>query len=355
MVASADLEVIEVVRRRDLHGAGALLGVGVVVADDRDAAADQRQDRVLADQVPEPLVLGMHRDRGVAQHRLGPRGGDDDGLVGALDRIADVPEMSLHLDLLHLEVGDRGEQLRVPVDQPLVLVDQALVVEIDEDLQHRARQPLVHRETLARPVARGAEPLELVDDDAARFCLPGPHLLEELVAAYRTPVSFLALHHLALDHHLGRDAGVVGAGLPQHVAPAHALEAAQHVLQRIVERMPHVQGARHVRRRDHDAIGLGGAPFRAAGAERLRALPRGRDAGLDLGRLVAIVDHHRSRCSRARKPSGALRVNVALGAHSVGARPRSLTLAHPCSPSAHAWPEWGRGVTTWGARPQGRL
>ena len=70
------------------------------------------------------------------------------------------------------------------------------------------------------------------------------------------------LHQLALDHHLGGDAGMVGAGLPQHVAAAHALEAAQHVLQRVVERVAHVQRARHVRRRDHDGKGLGIAPLR---------------------------------------------------------------------------------------------
>ena len=70
----------------------------------------------------------MHRDAGVAQHRLGPRRRDDDerGPSLALDRIAEVPELALDLDLLDLEVGDRGLQLRVPVDQALVLVDQAL-------------------------------------------------------------------------------------------------------------------------------------------------------------------------------------------------------------------------------------
>ena len=63
----------------------------------------------------------------------------------------------------------------------------------------------------------------------------------------------LPLHQLALDHHLGGDAGVVGAGLPQHVLAAHALEAAQDVLQRVVERMAHVQRAGDVGRRDDDA------------------------------------------------------------------------------------------------------
>jgi len=42
----------------------------------------------------------------------------------------------------------------------------------------------------------------------------------------------LALHHLALDHHLGRDAGwSVRAATARRAA--HSLEAAQHVLQRV--------------------------------------------------------------------------------------------------------------------------
>ncbi len=39
IVALADLEVVEVVRRRDLHRARALLGIGVLVGDDRDLSA----------------------------------------------------------------------------------------------------------------------------------------------------------------------------------------------------------------------------------------------------------------------------------------------------------------------------
>src|SRR5581483_11766206 len=44
-----------------------------------------------------------------------------------------------------------------------------------------------------------------------------------------------------LDHRLRRDPGMVGARLPQHVAPAHALETAENVLQGIVERVAHMQ------------------------------------------------------------------------------------------------------------------
>ena len=255
----ADLEIVEVMRRRDLDRARAFFGIGIFVGDDRNAAADQRQDHVLADQMRVAFVVRMHRDRGVAEHGLGPRGGDHDegrGIVGieglAFQRIAQIPEAALDLDLLHLEIGNRGQQLRVPVHQPLVFVDQPLAMQLDEHLDDGARQALVHGEAFARPVAGGAEPLQLVDDDAAALGLPLPDPFEEFGAAHLAPARLLPFHQLPLDHHLGRDAGVIGAGLPQHVAAAHPLEAAQDVLQGVVERVPHVQRARHVRRRDHD-------------------------------------------------------------------------------------------------------
>ena len=48
VVAPPDLEVVEVVGGRDLDRAGALLRIGILVGDDRDAPADQRQDRACA-------------------------------------------------------------------------------------------------------------------------------------------------------------------------------------------------------------------------------------------------------------------------------------------------------------------
>ena len=298
VMAFADLEVVEVVRRRDLDRARSLLGIGVVVADDRNPAPDQRQDHMLADQVPDAFVVRMDRNGGVAEHRLGPRRRHDDerrGIVGteclALDRIAQIPEIALDLDLLHFEIGDRGEQFRVPVDQPLVLVDQAFAVQFDEHLHDGARQSLVHREAFARPVAGGAEALQLVDDDAAALRLPLPDAFEEFGAADVAAAGLLPLHQLPLDHHLGGDAGVIGAGLPQHVAAAHPLETAENVLQRIVERVAHVQRARHVRRRDHDGERRGVLPLRAAGLERAALLPDPGHAAFDIGGLVVFLDH----------------------------------------------------------------
>jgi hypothetical protein len=82
---------------------------------------------------------------------------------------------------------------------------------------------------------------------------------------------------------------VVRARLPEHVAAAHALEAAQDVLERVVEGVPHVERARHVRRRDHDREGLGVSPLRPPGPERAFGVPGLRDARLQGGGIEDLV------------------------------------------------------------------
>ena len=149
-VAAPDLEVVEVVPRGDLDRARALLRIGILVADDRQAPADQRQDRVLADQVPVAGVFGVDRDAGVSEHGLRPGGRNRDVAPGiGLDRVADVPEMAIDLLRVDLQVRDGRLQLAVPIDQALVLVDQAVAIEIDEHLAHGRGQAFVHGEALA--------------------------------------------------------------------------------------------------------------------------------------------------------------------------------------------------------------
>ena len=114
-VPPPDLEIIEVMRGRDLDGAAAHLGIGIVVGDDRNEPADQRQPHRLSHEIGVARVIRMNRDAGIAEHRLGARGCDHDesrGIVRAeglaLDRVAQIPEAAPDLDLLHLEIGDCG-------------------------------------------------------------------------------------------------------------------------------------------------------------------------------------------------------------------------------------------------------
>ena len=198
------------------------------------------------------LVVGIDRDRDVAQHRLGARRRDDDVAATADARVADLPDRSLLLVVLDFEVGDGRAERRVPVDEALAAIDEAVVEQPDERFQHRGGKPGVHREALARPVARRAEPSHLVRDRRAGGFLPRPHALGELLPAELAARLALRLQ-LLLDDDLRGDAGVVGAELPQRVVAPHPVVADQHVHQRLLERVAHVQRPRDVRRRKLDA------------------------------------------------------------------------------------------------------
>src|SRR5205823_8669516 len=123
---------------------------------------------------------------------------------------------------LDLEVANRGLEPRVPVHQALVAVDQPPLVEFDEDMGDGALIALVHREALVLPVARCAEAAQLAGDRSARLRLPFPDMLEERLAPDLGALEPLALE-VALDDHLGRDPGMIGATHPQSVLASHPL------------------------------------------------------------------------------------------------------------------------------------
>ena len=156
---------------------------------------------------------------------------------------------------LHLEVREGRVAAGTPVDDVVAPVDQPVFVEPDEDLAHGPGEALVHGEALALPVAGAAQPLELVQDDAAVLLLPLPDPLDEFLAA-QVVAGHPFLGEFLLDDVLRGDPGVVRPGHPEGVVALHAVVADQDVLQGIVERVPHVQHARHVGRRDDDAEGL---------------------------------------------------------------------------------------------------
>ena len=125
---------------------------------------------------------------------------------------------------------------------------------------------------------------------------------DELVAAEIPAVRLLALHQLPLDHHLGGDAGMIHPRLPQHVAAAHALEAGEHVLQRVVERVTHMQRAGHVGRRDDDGEGTRARPAWLARGKRSSVLPEAVGRPLDGRGLIGLVEHRRLSLGEGAAP-----------------------------------------------------
>jgi len=132
--------------------------------------------------------------------------------------------------VVHFQIAERGAVLDAPVDQPLRAVEQPVVVQPHERLAHGARGKPRHGEALALPIQRGAQRAVLLGDAVARLLLPLPDPLEKLLTPQVMPRFSFVLLQLALDHHLGGDAGVIDARHPTDVEPAHPLPAREDVL-----------------------------------------------------------------------------------------------------------------------------
>ena len=190
-----------------------------------------------------------------------------------------MPEIALQILRFHFQIGNRGFQLGVPVDQPLVAVDQPVLVQIDEGFQHGLAEMLVHRELLAAPVHGAAQAAKLGGDRAARFLFPFPDLLHEVLTGIIGAL-VLAGFQLAFHHHLRGDACMVRTHNPQRILAAHAFIPDHDILKCVVQRVADMKATRHIRWRVHNRIGFCTGTLRP---EQAVFLPMGIPAGLDRG------------------------------------------------------------------------
>ncbi len=254
-MAAPHLIIIKIMGRRDLQAAGAELAIDILVGDDRYQTIAQRQLHHAPYQVGVAFVLRVDGHRTVAQHGFRTRGGDSQVALGASQRIVEVPEMALLLFGDYLQVGDRGVQRRIPVDQALAAVNQTLMVQANKHFLHRGAESRIHGEALARPVQGGAQAPQLACDSTAGLFLPLPDFFDKFFATQVMATDALCFQ-LSLHHHLRGDAGVICAYLPQGVVTQHTVVTDQRVHDRFLKTVPHVQAAGDVGRWDHDAVGL---------------------------------------------------------------------------------------------------
>ena len=232
------------------------------------------------------LVLRVYRHAGVAHHSFRPGGGHHDIAAAVGQRVADMPQVAGLVGILHLGIGQRRQTVGTPVDDAASLVDEALFIHLAECLAHSLRAALIHRKAASRPVAAHAELFLLLDDAVSVFFFPRPDALEELLAAEIVPGLAFIDAELFFDLDLRGDARVVCSGEPERAVALHALVAGQDVLQRRVQRVPHVQLPRDVGRRHDDRVGL----FVGVGS-RLEAVvfhPHLVDRAFDLLRLIHL-------------------------------------------------------------------
>ena len=148
--------------------------------------------------------------------------------------VADGDEFAGLVLVVDLDVRDRGEVARAPVDDPLGPVDQVVVVEPLEDGLDGLGEPVVEGEPLARPVDAVAEAAHLAADRAAVALLPLPRLGDELLALVVEAALALGLGQVPFDEVLHGDAGVVHARQPERVEAAHPGPARQGIHDRVL-------------------------------------------------------------------------------------------------------------------------
>ena len=313
-VALRDLVVVRIVGRRDLDRARPEGPLDVLVGNDRQAPPEEREDRVPTDERAVPIILRVDRDCRVAEERLGASGGHADPGAGigraviALQVVADRPERARLVAVDVLEVADRRQAARAPVDQRLAAVDEPRVPQALEGDAHCPGGALVHGEALAAPVGRCAEAAVLRADDVPRLAHEVPHALQVPLATERGP-GLPVLGDDPVEHELGADAGVIDARQPERIVAAHPVVADECVLHRGRQRVADVQRTGHVRRRlDHDeALSAGRRLVR--GPECVGGQPALVDRRLDGRGVVARSDltsrrRHRFRllCRHTQKP-----------------------------------------------------
>ena len=156
--------------------------------------------------------------------------------------------------VLNLVVRESRTATRTPVYDVVALVDEALVVKLSKDLRDSFRATLVERKALTRPVCRVSEHTLLMNDRSAILLLPLPDAIQESLAAKILATLAFFLKSLFYDILRG-NAGVVCAREPEGVLSLHSAPPYENILNRLVERVAHVENARHVWRRDYNRIG----------------------------------------------------------------------------------------------------
>ena len=181
VVAQAGLKVVGIVRGSYLHRSGAKLRLRQIVGNNRDFALHQRQQNMFAVKMRVTFIFGVHRDRSIAQHGLGPGRRHSDEFIAPNNRIANLPQLSRYVLVLHFQVRDRRLTARAPIHNIFAAINQTFFVKTDKYLAHGVRKIFVHGEVFAVPIHRCAQPLHLVEDSSAIVPLPLPNPFNELL------------------------------------------------------------------------------------------------------------------------------------------------------------------------------
>ena len=197
----------------------------------------------------------MHRQRDVGHDGFRPSGGDLDEFSRFLDQlVADVIERGLLRGRDHFLIGKRGQGDRVPVDHTPAAIDEPLFVKIDEGALDSADIILVEGVAFPRPIAGAAEPLQLLDNNAAVFVLPFQDAPEKFLAPQIVSRLLFRPPDMFFHRGLRADSGMIRSRQPEHFLAQHARAPGEDVLDRVIQDVPEGEHAGDVRRRHDDGI-----------------------------------------------------------------------------------------------------
>ena len=128
-------------------------------------------------------VVGIYRNRCIAEHGFGSCCGKLKLLTRLLYRVKKMPEIGFLFLIFNLGVGYRGITVRAPVYHTVAAINKPLVIELYKNLAHRLTAALVKSKAFSVPIAGGAHLFELLYYSAAVLCFPVPRTLEELISA----------------------------------------------------------------------------------------------------------------------------------------------------------------------------
>src|SRR3546814_10409886 len=105
----------------------------MLVGDDGDKASGNRQAHLLANQRLISRIFRIHSYGHVGQHGFRPSRGYTDVARSIFQRITEVPELALHFLRLYLPVGNRRFSSWIPIDEPLVAMQQTAIIKLYEN------------------------------------------------------------------------------------------------------------------------------------------------------------------------------------------------------------------------------
>ncbi len=231
----------------------------IAVFDNRNNTPHARHDDMLAAQPLVFLLLWVDADCYITEDSLGASGGNDCVVRPRLwvrhtrlcHLVAQVVELAMLLVVDYLLVAQGSLPLGVPIDHTQAAVDKPFLIEVAEDMDNGTRAGLVHRERSTLPIARAAEFAQLLEDNASVFVRPIPRMLQELLTRQVGLVNALLLQALD-DFRLRGNRSVVCTRHPAGVLALQAGTTHKNVLNSLIQHMPHVQHACHIRWGNND-------------------------------------------------------------------------------------------------------